>query len=126
MLPSQATLSSPLSQPPCRAWQVGGLGDVVTGLAKACIARGHTVEIILPFYECLPEAEIEGLKHERDFDCPTVRALRWRAMCHIVVHGGRGLGARGLLLLWATLTYRVLFLGVLGVFMSRDAPARLH
>lgn len=28
--------------------KVGGLGDVVTGLAKACLARGHNVEIMLP------------------------------------------------------------------------------
>ena len=28
--------------------KVGGLGDVVTGLAKSCLARGHNVEIMLP------------------------------------------------------------------------------
>ena len=28
--------------------QVGGLGDVVTGLARACLARGHNVEVMLP------------------------------------------------------------------------------
>lgn len=52
--------------------QVGGLADVVTGLAKACLERGHSVEVMLPFYECLPEEEIEGLQHERDFDAPKV------------------------------------------------------
>ncbi|KAF3970148.1 hypothetical protein CMV_006129 [Castanea mollissima] len=31
--------------------KVGGLGDVVTGLARACLSRGHTVDIMLPFYE---------------------------------------------------------------------------
>jgi starch synthase len=50
--------------------KVGGLGDVVTGLAKACLARGHNVEIMLPYYECLPNDAIEDLRHERDFDCP--------------------------------------------------------
>ena len=49
---------------------MGGLGDVVTGLARACLARGHNVEVMLPFYECLPEEAIEGLAHDRDFDCP--------------------------------------------------------
>ncbi|KIY93888.1 starch synthase [Monoraphidium neglectum] len=34
--------------------KVGGLGDVVTGLARACLARGHAVNVLLPFYECLP------------------------------------------------------------------------
>ena len=52
--------------------QVGGLADVVTGLAKACLERGHQVEVMLPFYECLPEEEIEGLQHEQDFDAPKV------------------------------------------------------
>ncbi|KAI3425281.1 hypothetical protein D9Q98_009048 [Chlorella vulgaris] len=53
---------------PCA--KVGGLGDVVTGLARACLGRGHNVEIMLPFYECLPEGVVEGLKLEREFDCP--------------------------------------------------------
>jgi hypothetical protein len=33
--------------------KVGGLGDVVTGLARACLARGHNVEIMLPVRRCL-------------------------------------------------------------------------
>ncbi|GMH38139.1 hypothetical protein BSKO_06023 [Bryopsis sp. KO-2023] len=53
--------------------KVGGLGDVVTGLARACLARGHHVEVVLPYYECLPEASIENLEHEVDFDCPKSR-----------------------------------------------------
>ena len=53
--------------------QVGGLGDVVTGLARACLERGHDVEVVLPFYECLPTDQIEGLQHDMDFDCPKVR-----------------------------------------------------
>jgi hypothetical protein len=35
--------------------QVGGLGDVVHGLARTCLARGHNVTVIMPFYECLPQ-----------------------------------------------------------------------
>ena len=58
--------------------QVGGLGDVVTGLARACLARGHNVEVMLPFYESLPEDQIEDLHHERDFDCPKVQ---WTQSC---------------------------------------------
>lgn len=54
-------------------YQVGGLGDVVTGLARACLARGHHVEVILPFYECIPDKSVEGLCHEMDFDCPKAR-----------------------------------------------------
>lgn len=53
--------------------KVGGLGDVITGLTKACLDRGHTVEIILPFYECLPLEEIQDLTLEHEFDCPKGR-----------------------------------------------------
>lgn len=60
--------------------QVGGLGDVVTGLARACLERGHSVEVMLPFYECLPQDQIEDLEHDCDFDCPKVsRAPVWGA-----------------------------------------------
>ncbi len=48
------------------------MGDVVTGLSRACLARGHNVEVMLPFYESLPEDQIKGLEHDRDFDCPKV------------------------------------------------------
>lgn len=41
--------------------KVGGLGDVVTGLARACLSRGHTVDIMLPFYECIQKEEINDL-----------------------------------------------------------------
>ena len=51
---------------------MGGLGDVVTGLARATLARGHNVEIMLRFYECLPTSAVEDLKHERDFQCAKV------------------------------------------------------
>ncbi|KAK1323298.1 hypothetical protein QJS10_CPA02g01605 [Acorus calamus] len=46
--------------------KVGGLGDVVTGLARACISRGHNVEIMLPFYECIPEAKNHGSEASED------------------------------------------------------------
>lgn len=41
--------------------KVGGLGDVVTGLARACSSRGHTVDIMLPFYECIQKQQISDL-----------------------------------------------------------------
>ena len=50
--------------------QVGGLADVVTGLARASLARGHTVEVCLPYYECLPNEQIQYLEEETTFDCP--------------------------------------------------------
>ncbi|KAH6817293.1 hypothetical protein C2S51_000896 [Perilla frutescens var. frutescens] len=41
--------------------KVGGLGDVVTGLARACLMRGHTVDVFLPFYECINKQNIKEL-----------------------------------------------------------------
>lgn len=42
--------------------KVGGLGDVVTGLGRACLSRGHKVEIMLPFYECIQKQNINELE----------------------------------------------------------------
>jgi len=50
--------------------KVGGLGDVVTGLARSCQARGHHTTVMMPFYESLPKDQIEGLKHEADIEVP--------------------------------------------------------
>ncbi|KAL7096219.1 hypothetical protein ACP275_10G068800 [Erythranthe tilingii] len=42
--------------------KVGGLGDVVTGLARSCVTRGHKVDVFMPFYECIDRGQIEELK----------------------------------------------------------------
>lgn len=59
---------------------MGGLGDVVTGLARACLERGHSVEVMLPFYECLPQDQIEDLEPDMDFDCPKVCRVPLRSV----------------------------------------------
>ncbi|KAL6575288.1 hypothetical protein OROMI_012573 [Orobanche minor] len=41
--------------------KVGGLGDVVTGLARACLMRGHKVDVFLPLYECMNKLQIKEL-----------------------------------------------------------------
>jgi starch synthase len=41
--------------------KAGGLGDVVYGLSRALELRGHTVEIILPMYDCMRYDHIWGL-----------------------------------------------------------------
>lgn len=51
--------------------KVGGLGDVVTGLGLASLRRGHTVDAILPFYECIDTSQVDDLHLERTFDSPT-------------------------------------------------------
>ena len=30
-------------------------------------------QVMLPYYECLPEEQLEGLQHDRDYECPKVR-----------------------------------------------------
>lgn len=47
--------------------KVGGLGDVVTGLARACLDMGHNVEVMLPFYECIPQDQITDLTSGDEF-----------------------------------------------------------
>jgi starch synthase len=42
--------------------KVGGLGDVVFGLARELEIRGNSVEIILPKYDCLRYDQIYGLQ----------------------------------------------------------------
>jgi hypothetical protein len=61
--------------------KVGGLGDVVTGLARSVLARGHDVSVIMPYYSSLPTDQIEGLRHEMDLDVPKVCACV--CLCHL-------------------------------------------
>ena len=42
--------------------KVGGLGDVVFGLCRELEIRGHSVEIILPKYDCLRYDQIFDLR----------------------------------------------------------------
>jgi starch synthase len=41
--------------------KAGGLGDVIYGLSREVEIRGHTVEIILPMYDCMRYDQIWGL-----------------------------------------------------------------
>ncbi|KAG8077753.1 hypothetical protein GUJ93_ZPchr0007g3429 [Zizania palustris] len=42
--------------------KVGGLADVVAGLSKALQNKGHSVEIILPKYDCMQHDQITNFK----------------------------------------------------------------
>ncbi|CAL5331486.1 unnamed protein product [Camellia sinensis] len=35
--------------------KVGDLSDFVTGLARAFVLRSHKVDIMIPFYKCIPK-----------------------------------------------------------------------
>jgi starch synthase len=39
--------------------------------AKECAARGAEVEVVLPFYECIPPEAVDDLTLEFEFSCPS-------------------------------------------------------
>ncbi|KAM7270137.1 hypothetical protein ACFE04_029351 [Oxalis oulophora] len=48
--------------------KVGGLGDVVAGLAKALQKKGHLVEIVLPKYDCMQIERVRDLRFLQALD----------------------------------------------------------
>ena len=40
--------------------KIGGLGDVVSGLSKALVAKGEKVEVILPFYDHIDRSQLKN------------------------------------------------------------------
>ena len=56
--------------------KVGGLGDVVTGLARAHLCQGHNVEVCIPYYSSL-EGKVEDVQHVMDFDVPKGEQWEW-------------------------------------------------
>jgi len=42
--------------------KVGGLADVVYGLSRELAIRGHTVEIVLPKYDCMRHDQVSDLQ----------------------------------------------------------------
>lgn len=64
--------------------KVGGLGDVVTGLARSCLMRGHTVDVFLPFYECINKQQIKELTltstYESYYDCSWIPTNVYRGV----------------------------------------------
>ncbi len=54
---------------PCA--KVGGLGDVILGLGRELMKRGHSVEVICPMYSCMRYDQIEDLHEEyNELWCP--------------------------------------------------------
>lgn len=43
-----------------------------TGLSRAFLESGHTVQAVLPYYQCLPDSSIDQLQHVTDFEVPKV------------------------------------------------------
>lgn len=50
--------------------KAGGLGEVVTGLSKELLRRGHSVEVILPKYDLIPMNQVQRVHLSiPDFKC---------------------------------------------------------
>jgi hypothetical protein len=60
----------------------------VHGLARTCLARGHNVTVIMPFYECLPQDQIEGLGFDMEIEVP--KGKSWDG----VIEVGRDCGCK--------------------------------
>jgi len=58
--------------------KAGGLGDVVTALARAVADEGNEVEVILPKYDCLNYNLVQGMHLVKDFFCENVQIKIWR------------------------------------------------
>ena len=72
------------------AAKVGGLGDVIYGLCHELEIRGHTVEIILPKYDCMRYDQIYAL--QRVYDDLWVQFYDHHVHCSVFfgfVHGRR-------------------------------------
>lgn len=47
--------------------KVGGMGDVVTALARAVQDEGNTVEVVIPKYDVISYHQVEGLYQDGGF-----------------------------------------------------------
>ena len=59
--------------------KVGGMGDVVTALARATQEDGHDVEVIVPHYDCMSFDAVDGYHHIGVFKHDNVEVDAFRA-----------------------------------------------
>lgn len=70
--------------------KAGGLGDVLTGLARELSSVGHTVEVILPKYDFIPTSSLSSLQKESPhFLCQEKGIDQKNAMWSALVEGCR-------------------------------------
>ena len=58
--------------------KVGGMGDVVTALSRAVIEKGHSVEVVLPKYDCMDHEQIDDLNLADQFLVDDVKVSVWK------------------------------------------------
>lgn len=63
--------------------KVGGMGDVVTALARAVQDEGHTVEVVVPKYDVISYHQVEALYQDGGFNWGGTFVRVW----HGVVEG---------------------------------------
>uniref|UniRef100_A0A2P2LB39 starch synthase n=3 Tax=Rhizophora mucronata TaxID=61149 RepID=A0A2P2LB39_RHIMU len=57
--------------------KVGGLGDVVTSLSRAVQDLNHSVDIILPKYDCLNHSQVKDLQYQRSYSLNGTEIKVW-------------------------------------------------
>ncbi len=58
--------------------KVGGMGDVVTALARAVQEEGHEVEVVVPKYDCINYREVADLGQDGSFHHNGCNVRVWR------------------------------------------------
>ena len=58
--------------------KAGGLGDVVTALGRAVSDEGHDVEIVLPKYDCINYADVDGIQLIKEFNHENTQVKVWQ------------------------------------------------
>ncbi|CAI9087174.1 OLC1v1021180C1 [Oldenlandia corymbosa var. corymbosa] len=57
--------------------KVGGLGDVVTSLSRAVQDLNHSVDIILPKYDCLNTSQVKDLHYQKSYSLGGTEIKVW-------------------------------------------------
>jgi len=76
--------------------KVGGLGDVIAGLSKALVKKGHKVTVVLPKYDCIDYHLVEDLKIlEKDFEGSTLWSASYHGIHLILIESHQNFFERG-------------------------------
>jgi starch synthase len=60
--------------------KAGGLGDVVTALARAVLEEGHDVQVVLPKYDCIDYTLVKDLIMVKEFTWEGTEVKVWKGL----------------------------------------------